>query len=147
MISREEMEEYEFMSDEFDEAPLLMVSASKRQEEIVVWLTDSHLAETIKGGSRSDFLVREGSPVRMKDGLVLEILSWLRSEEIDESLMVSGYTVTTGLDRWGVGEVMIFRKKQVFDAPFSVGDLSDRFLDDEDEEDGNFEVPDDDIPF
>jgi len=134
----EEFDDYDLMDDEYGEIPELMVSGTKRQEEITAWLADSPLAEPLKGGSRSDFLVREGAPIRMQDGPVVEIISWLESEGFDETLMVSGYTVSTGLDRRGTGDMMVFRKRQVLEAPFSLEDSSDFISDTEEyEEDGS----------
>ena len=142
----EEFEDYDFLDDEFDEVPLLMISGTERQKKIVAWLRDSPLAEPIKGGSRADFLVREGSPVRMQEGPVVEMISWLESEGFDESLMVSGYTVSTGMDRRGMGEVMVFRKRQVLEAPFSLEDSSD-FSPEPKEDEEDDRLSDDDIPF
>ena len=145
VLRDEEMDEYGFMDDEFDEFRVLMISATKRQKKIVKWLADSPLAEPVKGGSRADFLVREGSPVRMQDGPMVELLSWLESEGFDENIMVSDYTVSVGPDRRGPGEVMVFRKKQVLKAPFSLADSPAEFP--EDEEERNVDFSDDDIPF
>ncbi len=141
-----EMDPYDFMDDEFDEYDVMMIEATKRQEEIVAWLADSPLAQPLKGGSRSDFLIREGAPVRLLDGALVELLSWLELEGIQDRLMVSGYVVTTALDRKGTGDVMIFRKTPVVEAPFVFDEPPDVAVAPEAEE-LNALVSDDDIPF
>ncbi len=142
----DKMEPYDFADDEFDEYDVMMIEATKRQEEIVAWLADSLLAQPLKGGSRSDFLIREGAPVRLLDGALVELLSWLELEGFEDRLMVSGYVVTTALDRKGTGDVMIFRKTPVVKAPFVFDELPDVAVAPEAEE-LNAPVSDDDIPF
>ncbi len=142
----DEMERFDFMDDEFDEYDVTMIEATKRQEEILAWLADSPLAKPLKGGSRSDFLIQEGAPVRLLDGVLVELLSWLEIEGFEDRLMVSGYVVTTALDRKGTGEVMIFRKRPVMEAPFAFDEPSDVATDPE-EKTANVKLSDDDIPF
>ncbi len=141
----DEMERYDFMDDEFDEYEVTMIEATKRQAEIVAWLADSSLAKPLKGGSRSDFLIQEGAPVRLLDGVLVELLSWLEIEGFEDRLMVSGYVVTTALERKGTGEVMIFRKRPVVEAPFAFDEPSDAAADQQ-EKTTNVKLSDDDIP-
>jgi len=129
-----------------DEYEIMMISATKRQETIVGWLAESPLAEPLKGASRSDFLVKEGRPVLLKDGITVELFSWLEHEGFEDRLMVKGYTVTTGLGRKGAGGVMIFMKNEVVKAPFKF-DEPPAFNAESEEMETGLTLPKDDIPF
>ena len=131
------MREDDFFEDDDYEDDVEMMEGDERQEKILKWLVDSPLAEPIEGGG-ADFFVRQGSPVRLNDGTIVEAVSWLDSEGFDESLLVEGYTVSTQFLEQTMGEVMIFRKRQVVDAPFGFDYLE--------EPSGEVDGPDD-IPF
>ena len=141
--SDEAIKEYGLMDDEYD---IMIIPATKRQEKITAWLAESTLAESFKSGSRSDFMVREGNPVLLQDGVSLELLSWLAYEGFEDRLMVNGYTVTTGLDQSGAGDVMVFRKKEIVKAPF-IFDEPPSFNAKPAEVGKNVQIPDDEIPF
>ena len=149
--SDEELAGYDFTEEELDEYEIMMTNASKRQEEIVAWLADCSFAEPLKRGSRSDFLIRKGCPVRLKDGELVELLAWLAVEGFSDRLMVSGYVVTTHSERKGTGEVMVFKKQQPVDAPFDFDESSTVPSNSAETpiEDGqpSIGLPDDGIPF
>jgi len=141
--SDEEMKEYGLMDDKYE---IMIIPATKRQEKIAAWLADSTLAEPFRSGSRSDFMVREGSPVLLQGGVSVELLSWLEREGFEDRLMVNGYTVTKGLDRRGAGVVMVFRKKEVVKAPFKFEEPPS-FDAEPAEVEKDVQLPNDDIPF
>jgi len=119
------MKEHDFFEDDdydYDD-DIEMIPGDERQEEILKWLVDSPLAESIEGGSGADFFIRRGSPVRLQGGFIVEAVLWLDSEGFDESLFIEGYTVSTEFLEHARGEVMIFRKRDVVDAPFGFEDL------------------------
>ncbi len=113
-----------FEDDDYDyDVDIEMIPGDERQKEILKWLADSPLAESIEGGSGADFFIRQGSPVRLQGGFIVEAVSWLDSEGFDESLFIEGYTVSTEFLDHARNEVMIFRKREVVDAPFGFEDL------------------------
>jgi len=140
------MEDYDFFEDDDYAVDIEMLPGDERQKEILTWLMDSPLAESLEGGSAGDFFIRRGTPVRLKGGFIVEAVSWLDSEGFDESLLIEGYTVSTDfLDHAG-GEIMIFRKREVIDAPFEFEDLASFSADDMEDFPGAPGNPDD-IPF
>ncbi len=114
-----DMEDYDFSDEDESVFALMLEKAGQRQTDIFKWLARSNLAEPIQGGSRADFFIRRGQPVRLEDGLLVEIVSWLEYEGFDESLMVEGYTIIKDLVDGADGECLIFRKRKVVHAPFS----------------------------
>jgi hypothetical protein len=119
------MREHDFFEDDDYDIDIEMMEGDDRQKEILKWLADSPLAESLEGGSRADFFIRQGSPVRLKDGTIVEAVSWLDSEGFDESLFIDGYTVSTEFLDYAKGEAMIFRSREVVDAPFDFEYLDD----------------------
>ena len=70
-----------FEDDDYDyDVDIEMIPGDERQKEILKWLADSPLAESIEGGSGADFFIRQGSPVRLQGGFIVEAVSWLDSE-------------------------------------------------------------------
>lgn len=121
-----------FEDDDYDEEEdIEMVPGDDRQKEILKWLVDSPLAERLEHGAKVDFFIRQGSPVRLKDGTIVEAVSWLESEGFNESLYVEGYTVSIRELDQAEEEVMIFTQRHLVDAPFEyeVVDLSDSYDD------------------
>lgn len=124
------MRERDFFEDDDDEyddeydtdadIDIEMFIGDERQKQILKWLIDSPLAEPLEGGEKADFFIRQGSPVRLKDGFVVEAVSWLETEGFDESLLVEGYTLSTEFLDNARGQAMIFRKRQIVDAPFEI---------------------------
>lgn len=113
-----------FEDDDYDyDVDIEMITGDKRQEEILKWVADSPLAEPMQEGGGADFFIRRGSPVRLKDGTIVEAVSWLDSEGFDEGLLIEGYTISTEFLDHARGEVMIFRKREIIDAPFEFEDL------------------------
>jgi len=126
------MREADFFEDDDydydDDDDIEMILGDDRQKEILKWLVDSPLAERPgHGANKADFFIRHGSPVRLKDGTIVEAVSWLESEGFDESLYVEGYTVSIRELDQATDEVMIFTKREMVDAPFEyeVVELSD----------------------
>ncbi len=70
------MREDDFFEDDDYDVDVEMMAGDERQEKILKWLANSPLAEPIEGG-RGDFFVRQGSPVRLNDGIIVEAVSWL----------------------------------------------------------------------
>lgn len=142
------MREHDFFEDDDydDDDDMELILADERQEEILKWLVDSPLAETIEAGKGADFFIRRGSPVRLKDGTLVDAVSWLDSEGFDESLFIEGYTVSTEFLDHARGEVMIFTKREVVDAPFGFEDLLPFSTEDLEELPKASDDPDD-IPF
>jgi len=142
------MREHDFFEDDdydYDD-DIEMILSDERQEEILKWLMDSPLAESLEGGGGADFFVRQGSPVRLKDGIIVDAVSWLDSEGFDESLFIEGYTVSTEFLDHTRGEAMIFRKREVIDAPFGFEDVPLFSSEDLEGSPGDSDDPDD-IPF
>lgn len=121
------MMERNFFDDDYEDDDYIddieMIPGDERQKEILKWLAASPLAEPIEGNG-ADFFVRRGSPVRLQGGLIVEAVSWLDSEGFDETLLVENYTISTQFLDHAWGEVMIFRKREMVDAPFEFEDLS-----------------------
>ena len=118
----EDMEDYPFFEDDEEFFAMTMDEADERQIMILKWLADSPMAEPVQGGSRDDFFIRRGWPVRLEDGPMVEAVSWLENEGFDEYLLVEGYTVSTDFVDGADGEALIFRKREVIDAPFRYSD-------------------------
>jgi hypothetical protein len=137
------MEDYNFFEEDDEEIyGMKMDKASKRQIRILKWVSASPLAEPIQGGSRGDFFIRPGHPVRLEDGLVVEAVAWLEHEGFDEFLLVKGYTVIRDQVDGADGECLIFRKREIVQAPFR---YKEKFL-----KEDTFDTPpdmEDDIPF
>ncbi len=143
------MRERDFFDDDDDydyDVDIEMFPGDERQKKILKWLADSPLAEPIEGGSGADFFIRQGSPVRFQDGSIVEAVSWLESEGFDESLLIEGYTVSTELLDNARGEAMIFRKREIIEAPFAFEDSPPFSTEDLEETSGASDDPDD-IPF
>ena len=98
----------------------IMRMATERQTNIVEWLAESQLAEPLEK-SETGFIVRKEQPVKLLDGNVVEALSWLIDEGINDGLLVSGYYVTTTKNSVDAEpDILRFEKKTVIDAPFGL---------------------------
>jgi hypothetical protein len=140
------MRENDFFEDDDYDIDIEMLPGDERQKKILKWLADSPLAEPVEGGSADDFFICQGSPVRLEGGFIVEAVSWLDSEGFDESLLIEGYTVSTEFLDNARGQAMIFRKREVIDAPFAFEDLPPFSSEDLEGTSGASDDPDD-IPF
>ena len=135
------MELYEEYADLCNEAALEQAdcqnegkATKSRTEEIVEWLAESKLANEFRNGEMG-FFVSKGPQVRLKDGAVLDLLEWLFTEGVEDSKVISGYSISYSGSDSAHGEKLSFSKVTV-DAPFSLSQNGEEGDD-----------LDDDIPF
>jgi hypothetical protein len=89
-----------------------------RQEEIVNWLSKSILAAKLKSlRHNSGFCVLKGPLVRLKDGSLIEIIEWLRQEDIYEADSIGDYCVFRFRSESGHRERLFFIK-MIVEVPF-----------------------------
>ena len=114
----DEMDESGHTDDANEGADISMVPADKRQMEIFQWLLCSPMADPVKGGGEGDFMITGGWPIQLKDGPVFEAVSWLESEGFQARLLIEGYTVSREESDSDEAASMVFRRRQVVEAPF-----------------------------
>ena len=83
--------------------------------EIVEWVAESKLA--IKFKSKQGFFIPKGPHVRLQDGSIIDLLSWLFNEGIKGGVSVAGYSIVYTPPDSKYGEKLSFFTI-IVDAPF-----------------------------